>query len=418
MIKTKLQTMIRGYARNHVLFRKFARGSKNNLLSAAYRLESKRVKTDHRLIYFTTFFGSSYADSPKAMYEYMLTDPKYDGFRFVWMFKEPEKYSFLEENRDTVLVKRNSSADRKAAQEAGFWITNYRMPETFIPKKDQVYVQCWHGTPLKKLGYDLVNSNNAMNTQSEIFDKYKRDTERLSYFISPSPFTTEKFTSAWNLKEFGREDVIIEEGYPRNDRLVTAGPEEVAKIRESLGLADIDRKVILYAPTWRDNQYKAGLGYTYQTEVDFDLLREELGDGYIILFRAHYLVANGFDFDKYEGFVYDVSGHDDINDLYLASDILITDYSSVFFDFSNLRKPMIFYMYDLDEYRDELRGFYIGLEELPGPIVEDEQSLIDAVRNIPEPFTADEKYEDFCRKYAPKDDGNASKRTLQKIFGL
>ena len=93
---------------------------------------------------------------------------------------------------------------------------------------------------------------------------------------------------------------------------------------------------------------QAGIGYTYKTEVDFDKLKANLGDEYIILFRAHYLVANSFDFDKYKGFVYDVSKVNDINHLYVISDLLVTDYSSVFFDYANLKRPEIFYMYDLE----------------------------------------------------------------------
>lgn len=418
MLKDKALTLIKSYARNHVVFRKFAKGVRDTVAGMRYERGNKKTKTDGHLIYFNTFFGSSYADSPKAMYEYMLKDPAFDDFRFVWMFKDPDKYRFLEENRDTVLVKRHTAEDRKAAQTAGYWITNYRMLETFIPKKEQIYVQCWHGTPLKKLGYDLVNSDNAMNTQEEIFKKYKQDTERLAYLISPSPFATEKFTSAWNLEEFGKEDIIIEEGYPRNDRLITATDEDIAQVKVNLGLSDIEKKIILYAPTWRDNQYTAGVGYTYKTEVDFDYLREELGDDYIILFRAHYLVAHDFDFEKYAGFVYDVSDYDDINDLYLASDLLITDYSSVFFDYSNLKRPMLFYMYDIEQYRDEIRGFYLDLSELPGPIVENEKDLVEAVRGVSENFAVDEKYEAFCAKFTPKDDGEATKRTLYRIFGM
>ena len=418
MIKDKALTLIKSYARNHVAFRKFAKSARDKAMGMRYMRGNKKNRTDGHLIYFNTFFGSSYADSPKAMYEYMLKDPAFDDFKFVWMFKDPEKYRFLEENRDTTLVKRHTAEDRKAAQTAGYWITNYRMLETFIPKKEQIYVQCWHGTPLKKLGYDLENSDNAMNTQEEIFKKYKQDTERLAYLISPSPFATEKFTSAWNLKEFGKEDIIIEEGYPRNDRLITATDEDIRLIKEKLGLSDIDKKIILYAPTWRDNQYTAGVGYTYKTEVDFDYLREELGDDYIILFRAHYLVAHDFDFEKYAGFIYDVSDYDDINDLYLTSDLLITDYSSVFFDYSNLGKPMIFYMYDIEEYRDDIRGFYIDLYELPGPIVLKEKTLVEAVKGIPDDFKPNAKYEVFRKKYTPKDDGNATKRTLYRIFGM
>ena len=276
-----------------------------------------------------------------------------------------------------------------------------------------MYVQCWHGTPLKRLGYDLESSDNVMNSGSEIREKYRSDAKKFSYIVSPSPFTTEKFASAWNLVKTNQTHKIIEEGYPRNDRLINTTPEERTELRKKLGVDD--KKVILYAPTWRDNQHTSGEGYTYKTEVDFDKLREELGDEYVILFRAHYLVANSFDFDKYKGFVKDVSSYSDINELYIAADILVTDYSSVFFDYANLRKPVIFYMYDLEQYANELRGFYISLDELPGPIVRDEKALIDEVRKT-DGWKPDEKYEAFCARYNPKDDGHASERVLAKII--
>jgi len=281
-----------------------------------------------RKIYFRTFSGKGYSDSPKAMYEYMLTAPEYSGYHFVWSFEKPEKYEHLRNSR-TEIVKFRSKDDNKAMRTAKYWITNYRMLNHEYPRKDQVYVQCWHGTPLKRLGYDLASSDNAMNSTKEIRQKYKSDAEKFSYIISPSPFATEKFASAWNLTGTGQTDKIIEEGYPRNDRLINATAEEREGLRKELGISG--KKAILYAPTWRDNQHTSGQGYTYKTEVDFDKLQRELGEDYVILFRAHYLVANSFDFERYAGFVIDVSKHDDINDLYIASDILVTDYSSVFF---------------------------------------------------------------------------------------
>ena len=93
----------------------------------------------------------------------------------------------------------------------------------------------------------------------------------------------------------------------------------------------------------------------------------------MVLFRAHYLVASAFDFSAYPGFVLDVSGVEEINDLYLASDLMVTDYSSTMFDYANLRRPILFYMYDLEQYRDHLRGFYFDLSELPGSILTREE---------------------------------------------
>ena len=153
----------------------------------------------------------------------------------------------------------------------------------------------------------------------------------------------------------------------------------------------------------------------YDTHLDFDKLRYELGQDYIILFRAHYFVANQFNFEKYNGFVYDMSRLDDINELYLISDLLITDYSSVFFDYANLERPILFYMYDLEEYANEIRGFYFDLNILPGPIVKDEDNLILEIKRL-ENWEKDEKYNSFNKRFNYLDDGRASRRVSEYII--
>ena len=400
-------------AKKNKTFRLVFRGSRDAAYRAKMTLDDPFGRIDDKLVYFRTFSGRGYSDSPKAMYEYMLTAPEYSDYRFIWCFKDPDEYSFLLQNDRTSLVKFRTKEDNKALRKAKYWITNYRMLNYQYPRKGQIYLQCWHGTPLKRLGYDIIESDNAMNSLEEIKEKYRTDAEKFSYILSPSPFATEKFATAWNLNETNQRHKIIEEGYPRNDRLISVTDQERTDLRKKLGVEG--KKAILYAPTWRDNQHTSGQGYTYKTEVDFDRLQRELGEEYIILFRAHYLVANSFDFEKYKGFVTDVSSYPDINDLYIASDVLVTDYSSVFFDYANLKKPVIFYMYDLEHYANEMRGFYISLDELPGPIVKEEGGLIDEIRKCDE-WKPDEKYEAFHQKYNPLDDGNASERVLRRII--
>lgn len=408
----KIKKLAFDIAKKNKAFRVIGRSGRDAVYHAKMVMDSPFGKVDEKKVYFQTFSGRGYSDSPKAMYEYMLNAPEYKDYHFVWSFKEPEKFAFLENDR-TELVKFRTRADNIALRTSKYWISNYRMLDYQHPRKNQVYVQCWHGTPLKRLGYDLDASDNSMNSIKEIRQKYRTDARKFSYMISPSPFTTDKFATAWNLRKTGQAYKLIEEGYPRNDRLINTTPEERKELREKLGVEG--KKVILYAPTWRDNQHTSGEGYTYKTEVDFDKLREELGDEYVILFRAHYLVANSFDFDKYRGFVVDVSNYSDINELYIAADILITDYSSVFFDYANLGKPIIFYMYDLEQYANELRGFYITLDELPGPILKDETALADTIKAC-DNWQEDDKYRAFCAKYNPKDDGHASERVLKRII--
>ena len=412
-IGRKFKKAVFDIAKKNKTFRVAARSTRDAAYRVKMTLDEPFGKIDDKLVYFQTFSGRGYSDSPKAVYEYMLAAPEYKDYRFVWSFREPDKYEFLLDNPRTEIVKFRTREDNKALRTAKYWISNYRMLDHQCPRKGQVYVQCWHGTPLKRLGYDIKEGDNVMNSLSEVREKYRTDAKKFSYILSPSAFASDKFATAWNLVETGQTDKILEVGYPRNDRLVNASEKERQSLRKELGVDD--KRVILYAPTWRDNQHVSGQGYSYKTEVDFDRLRRELGDEYVILFRAHYLVANSFDFERYEGFVMDVSSYPDINDLYIASDLLVTDYSSVFFDYANLQKPIVFYMYDLDRYANELRGFYLDLDELPGPIVEDEGALIEAIE-ASKNQKPDEKYEAFREKFNPLDDGHASERLVKSIL--
>ena len=186
-----------------------------------------------------------------------------------------------------------------------------------------------------------------------------------------------------------------------------------------MGIPD-GKKVILYAPTWRDDEWYGQGQYKFTLQLNLDQLRETLGDEYVVVLRTHYLIVDALNLEDYKGFAFNGSGSDfdDISLLYLISDILITDYSSVFFDYANLRRPMLFFTYDLDKYRDVLRGFYFDLEELlPGPLVFTTDEIIDTIRNLPAVM---EKYKDkaevFYEKFNGWEDGNASKKVVETIF--
>ncbi len=410
----KIKNALINLVKKHKFLRRIARSLSLCLRRAYFNLLTAGCKTDSKTVVFACFQGLSYCDSPKAIYEYMQSDEAFREYSFIWAFKEPEKYSFLSADDRTTVIKIGSGEFSRALAMAKYWVLNYKIQDHIFPKKDQVFLQCWHGTPLKRLGCDIINFGNAMNTVSEIRSRYNTDTKKLSYFISPSAFASKKFISAWNMKALGKESIILEEGYPRNDLLKNYNEEDILRIRTSLGIEN-GKKIILYAPTYRDNQHSAKCGYTYKTEIDFNRLREHFGDEYIILFRPHWLVARNFDFEHYSGFIYDVSDWDDISELYIVSDILITDYSSVFFDYANLKRPIIFYMYDLDAYRDDIRGFYLDIKELPGNIVTDEDSLIEEIAQTKN-FVFDRKYEKFCNTYNYLDDGNATQRVVEKVF--
>ena len=152
--------------------------------------------------------------------------------------------------------------------------------------------------------------------------------------------------------------------------------------------------------------------------MDFDLLKEKLSKDYIIIVKYHYLVMEDIDWSDYEDFVYTFGADQDIVDLYLVSDMLITDYSSVMFDYSILNRPMFFFMYDLESYRDELRGFYSDvIEEIPGPISKTTEELINDIKRY-DPSLYKDKYNAFLDKYNKKDEGKSSERVIDQILEL
>jgi CDP-glycerol glycerophosphotransferase len=411
------------YLKRHPRLRQSVRKAVLRCKKSNYVRTASRFEVDPKLVVFEAYMGKNCCCSPRALYEQMAKNPAYDGYSFVWAFSDCAAHRAagplhpdLSRSR---LVEYKSKEYYETYAKAGIFITNSRLPEEIVRKHNQVFVQCWHGTPLKRLGHDVIeNSENSLNTSGEMKTKSDLDAIRYSYMISPSPFCTEKFRSAFNLKRNNPHVRIIEEGYPRNDFLFQYTVDDISHVKNILGIPQEDqRKIILYAPTFRDNQHASGVGYTLDLQVDFDAWQEKLSDEYIVLFRAHYFIANAFDFEKYRDFVFDVSSFDDINYLYIVSDVLITDYSSVFFDFANLRRPILFYMYDLDEYKGKLRDFYFDLSELPGPVIEKEMDLLDAIEKLDVDQAPDAHYLAFNQKFNPKDDGSAAARVLNEIFG-
>lgn len=411
----KMKKMLVDISKRNILFRKMCRNINLVIKKIRYIWYKIKYKMDDETILFEAFGGRNYTCSPKAIYEKMLSMPQFKNFKFVWAFLDTDIHDVKEDKRTTI-VKSKSKEYYKYCSIAKYWIVNSIMEESLTKKKGQVYVQCWHGTPIKKLRCDIEVDGSVLNTIKEIRKRNDIDAKRFDYFISPSKYCTEKFISAFNLKKLNKENIIIEEGYPRNDFLFNKTQKDITLIKEKLKIP-INKKVIFYLPTFRDNQHTSGIGYTYELQIDFDRLRKAIGDEYVVLFSPHYFIANSIDLSKYEGFVINVARYDEINELYLVSDIIMTDYSSVFFDFANLKRPIVFYMYDYDLYQSRLRDFYISLDELPGPITRTQEELEKCIINIETEFPKYErKYENFNKKYNYLDDGNASERVIKEIF--
>ena len=364
-----------------------------------------KQKIRKNVIVYESFLGKNYSDSPKYIYEYLLKQEK--KYKHIWIINNLN----TEIPGNPKKVARFSFKYFYYMARANYIVNNMRQPLWLKKREAATFLQTWHGTPLKKLVFDMDDVHSARPLYKQEFYYQSRDWD---YLIAANEFSAEVFNSGFM---YEREKMLVE-GYPRNDILSAPNKDEIAlKIKQKLKLP-ANKKVILYAPTWRDDDFYEQGKYKFSLKLDLERLQKEFGAEYIILLRTHYFIADLLDLSSHKGFAYNVSKYDDIAELYLISDILITDYSSVFFDYANLKRPILFYMYDLEKYRDVLRGFYIDIEqEIPGPILKNNDQVMDAIKNISnvqEDYR--DKYQTFYNRFCAIDDGHASKRVAEKVF--
>ncbi len=394
---------------NHLAWKKLKKLLKNKkeLPKFLYRKFFLKQSLKENWVFCESFFGKNYSDSPKYVYEYLQKN--YPGkYRFIWVIDKKDTKIPYKHTK----VKRFSLRYLYYLARCKYYIFNSRQPVWIKKRKGNVFLQTWHGTPLKKLVFDLEDINSAT-------PRYKKQTYKQSrswdYLIAANQFSSDIFHRC-----FMYNKVMLETGYPRNDIMHWDNKDEIAAtLKEKLGIPK-GKKTILYAPTWRDDEYYTKGQYKFSLKLDLQLMKERMGNEYVVLLRTHYFIADSLDVTGLEGFAFNFSKYDDISELYLISDYLITDYSSVFFDYANLRRPMFFYMYDLEKYRDVLRGFYIDIEEeLPGPILLTTQELIDSIKNIDKLLPQyQKKYDAFYEKFCSWEDGQASRKVANEVFGL
>jgi CDP-glycerol glycerophosphotransferase len=366
-----------------------------------------RYPVKENWVFCESFFGKSYSGSPKYIYEYI--EKNHPGqFRFIWVInRRSAKVSYPHTK-----VKRFSIRYVYYLARCKYYIFNGRQPEWVKKRKGNVFLQTWHGTPLKRLVFDMEDVSSATPRYKE---QVYNQSRAWDYLIAPNQYSSEIFRRC-----FMFEKIILETGYPRNDILHSDDRDQIAcKIREKLEIP-VDKKTILYAPTWRDDEYYTKGKYKFTLKLNLELLKKEISSQYVVLLRTHYFIADALDLSAFGGFAYNVSNYDDISELYLISDVLITDYSSVFFDYANLRRPMLFFTYDLEKYRDVLRGFYIDIEEeLPGPLLFTTEEIVRAIRSIDSlQLEYREKYAVFYDKYCSWEDGQASRRVVNAVFHI
>nr|WTB31216.1 CDP-glycerol glycerophosphotransferase family protein [Streptomyces sp. NBC_00830] len=364
--------------------------------------EAGRKEPLRDAVLYISYNGKQYSDSPRAIHEELLR--RNADVQHLWLVRDGQ----VDLPPTAEKVRFWGTEWYEALARCRYIVTNAHLPHWIERRPGQVIVQTWHGTMLKKIGLDIT----APKFNPQYHTQLQQEARSWNMLVSSNRFSTPILKRA-----MGYDGEIVEAGYPRNDYLYASDRDARAKeIKERIGLPD-GKKIVLYAPTWRDDLAHRQGQFKFELRLDTEDAQQRLGDDHILLIRRHSNVVDSIP-GAGNGFVFDVSEYPDIADLYLIADVMITDYSSVMFDYAHLRRPMLFFTYDLEHYRDKLRGFYFDFEkDAPGPLISTSEELIGAIRDIDKVAAEHEdRYERFHKLFCDLDDGHASDRVVDRML--
>lgn len=349
-------------------------------------------------ILFIGYYGSQYGCNPKYLSQYFSKNDK--NIKITWAFTQPQKYNI----ENIYPIRYYSLRYFYELATSKVIISNYRLPEYFKKRNNQLYIQTWHSSLRLKM-----IENDTVNTLPESYVKMaKYDSSQINLLLSGCKFSSEIFKRA-----FWYNGEIFECGTPRCDILFDQNENNIKTIKNKIGLKS-DDKILLYAPTFRKGNNLSAY------DIDFKRVLNELKQqgNWKALIRLHpHLQDYSAELVKNNDSVIDVTKYDDIQELLLISDLLISDYSSLMFDFAITKKPCVLYTSDLEEYLKKDRNLYFNIYELPFPICQDNNQLIGTIKSFDI-----EKYiialNKFNLKIGSFEDGNASKRVYEKVIKI
>ena len=365
------------------------------VLQAIYLIIPKHKKQ----MLFASFGGRNFNDSPKAIYDEICRRDEFKDWILVWAFVNPESIDIPRGKK----IKMDSPSFFKALLQSRVWISNSGMDrDILLNLKNVIKVETWHGTPLKKICGD--EHQNIMGGNRKIKEILDNKTIR----CAQSEFDQHLFQRLFHAT---KESILLCD-LPRNDDLLNYSTKKINSIRANLNISN-GKKVVLYAPTYREYLWDGNGNNLIAPPIHLKVWKEILGSDYVLLFRAHYAVGTALNI-KTDDFVIDVSSYPNLNDLYAVSDMMISDYSSCFFDYSILDRPMFCFAYDLEEY-EEKRGLYFDLNKvLPCKVHSNEDSLLEDIVNT-DFSEASNRTRVFHNIYAPYA-GHATKIIVNKII--
>lgn len=378
-------------------------GENPALKALAYKV-FRRLPVKPGLAVFESHLGKQFSDSPRYIYQ-AAVEAGLDrlGLTPVWSYaRHPDGFP-----TDCRLVRRESWRYVYDMARAEFWVDNQGFPRTYSRRPETTYVQTWHGTPLKRMGFDSPALERASAATRRVHQAMMR---RWSALLVPSEYFVETFVAS-----YGYQGRLVRHGLPRNDLLVRGVDEAwVAAKKRELGLPP-GRRLVLYCPTFRDRARR--LARPYELPIDLEQLRRAVGAEMFLLVRTHYLDSVRLS-PRFAPFAADVSRHHDVTELMLVADVLVTDYSSVMFDFANTGKPMVFYTYDYEDYVRDERGTYLDLPEIaPGPLVTTTDELAAALQAVDDDAaTYAERYTSFRERFCQYETGRAAEHVVEELL--
>ena len=363
-------------------------------------------------ILFEVRDGQSFTDSPYAMYRQMVNDARFSEFKFYWVYSDKvnlkEAMSNLPLIEQTEFVKRNSDQYLRLLASVNYLITNSTFQSFYTKKEGQIYINTWHGTPLKTMGFDIPD--NPFASQNVLRNFLMAD-----YLISPNAHTTKMYLQSYKLDGL-YDGQVLESGYPRIDLTIDGNVTEIyAKLSLANVTLDYSKKTILYTPTWKGTNLKNPQLNIEQMIAELNYIHNYVEKNYNFLVKVHPFVYSLVK-EREELSNILIPDYLDANEMMAITDILITDYSSIFFDFLATNKPILFYSWDKESYSNN-RGMYFEESQLPGPVLATVKEIVNAIDHI------DDVQEEYANAYqemkeamVPYDDGLATERYIDAIF--
>ncbi len=355
-----------------------------------YKVFRALIPIGSKKVLFESFSKRTFSDNPKAIYQELAARDA--GYKCVWSLVNAK----TDVGRGGSVVRFESLRYWYHMATAKYIVSNFNQYR-LRRRKGQVVVNTMHGVPLKHMGLSVAK-------KPETIANMKRTFASWDYFVTPCDYMSGILTGP----HYGFTGEFICAGYPRNDVVIAGGKDcqMRQRVREKLGVPQ-GKKVILWAPTWRTKK-------RFDLALDLDRMREALADEYVLVLRSHYLESAFVPKSVYNDFVLNGHEYENVGEMMFAADALITDYSSIMFDYSLLRRPMVFFTWDYDNYMNEARGMYFDLrEEFPSLIAATTDEVIGKFSDL---GALESDLERFHDKFNQYDQGDAAAKVCDKLW--